>query len=239
MNYTDIQQLFNITEIQAKILEKVLVKNTFHVKHLFEELKLSRRTVYKNLNTLIQKGFLHNNNGIIEITNKDFWIQQAQTRQLEISSAIAKLEITNFQKSTSNYEVLNIRKGYNNIIKNASILASIKKSQIYFGLGNNENLELLVGKEIESFWVNNRRQNNIHLNLLTNKKDQANYLKLSDNIENRTTKFLSLDTDDYLNIFQDRIIYWDIKNMKIKDLKDSEIAGTLFGILQKLWEGLD
>ncbi len=233
MKQKDLQSLFQLKPKTALFLDLIITNPGCSVTSLISESKLSKKSVYHHLNILVSQKLAYSEDSKWYPKPKDMLLQNAQIAVFDVNNAFKNLE-KQVIADDKNMQIYSISKGYEAVVEHSKTLASIKKPQEYFAIGNTLNFESLIGVEIEAFWVQNRIKNHLFLHLFANNLEYVNKLQITDGANFRKTRFLEINTDNFLHVFEDKIIFWNLQKNLVYEYNEKFFITLIFSFLQEL-----
>ena len=232
-----------ISELQKKVYLSLLRQLGNSITKLISETKMSRGTFYKTLEELSKFGLCSKNSrGNWQAIEPGFIFAKLKAKQVNLNKIASDLE-----NHLEDYATLYSEKNKNNFAKIysgrkeiqeiAAKLAIDLKSD-YIGFGDSSIFEELIGEEIESFWMNERRNKNLNLRLLLQDKKYVEFCNLTDQKDFRETRFLEsgFNIPGYFNILENVAYCWFSGSSRAVVIYDEVFVYSLKSMFEIMWE---
>jgi predicted DNA-binding transcriptional regulator len=236
----DFLSLFNLKPQEVEFCKFLFDNPNISIKKACELLKISKKTYYNYLANLLKVGLFQKTEQGFILSPKEVIMLQVENRLNEIEESKQNINKIQFLPTTQDihYQEFKIVNGKNDIINKAIKLAMTMNCNYYYGVGNSEEFEKLLGENVESFWINKRTENKVKLRLLLNDKKYANFLNLADHLQMRETKYLNKNFRGYMNILPQYFILWDYVNLNVKFIQEPNICYNLFQTYNIIWDNI-
>jgi hypothetical protein len=231
-------ELFKLTKTEEDIFKSIFLGEFTNNESLIKKLRISRRSFYLYRNSLAEKGLIVKTQENWQVTPKEVLLTLVNKQLDTLKFSSQNLEKVDWLQKPSKGDFSKsyyLSKGYLDFVNKAITISLNLSSKYYYGIGNSEKFESVIGENVDLFWQQKRVQKNIKLRFFVSDQEYLNYLNVTNLEKNRETKLFDMQLSGYLNVFENKIIFWDYNKLEVHEILEEIFCKNLFKVFDSLW----